>query len=257
MAVKQIENLLNLLEFFSVRKKPATLADVVAHFGWARSSAFNILTTLVENGYLYEPKARAGFYPSPRWLQLVNAIAEGEPISENLRQLLADLAEQTGETIWISASSGLFAVFIEVVESEASVRYAAKAGKRVPIHATASGQALLSQLPEHDLGVLLRKVSFERYSTNTPMSIPEVLEQIEAGRRRGWFASASNYSPDLGGVAVPVMDRGRVYSVTVAGPLYRVRDKAIDHANTIYKNINRIYGSDHSRSTLKNIDQPF
>ena len=48
VAVKQIENLLNLLEFFSVRKRPATLADVVAHFGWARSSAFNILTTLVE-----------------------------------------------------------------------------------------------------------------------------------------------------------------------------------------------------------------
>ena len=254
MAVKQIENLLKLLEFFAERKNPATLADVVAHFGWARSSTFNILTTLVENGYLYEPKARAGFYPSPRWLQLANAMAEGEPISEKLRQLLAELADQTGETIWISASSGQYAVFIEVVESKANVRYTAKAGKRVPIHATASGQALLSQLPEHDLGVLLRKVTFERYSTNTPMSIPEVLEQMEAGRRRGWFASASNYSPDLGGVAVPVIDGGRTYSVTVAGPLYRVRDKSVEHATCIHKTISRIFGPDHSQATLTNFN---
>lgn len=256
MPVKQIENLLNLLEFFAERKNPATLADVVAHFGWARSSTFNILTTLVENGYLYEPKARAGFYPSPRWLHLANAMAEGEPLSENLRQLLTELAEQTGETIWISASSGLFAVFIEVVESQASVRYTAKAGKRVPIHATASGQALLSQLPEHDLGVLLRKVTFERYSTNSPMSIPEVLEQIETGRRRGWFASASNYSPDLGGVAVPIIDGGRSYSVTVAGPLYRVSDKFVAHAACVHETINRIYGPEHSRATLNNFDLP-
>ncbi len=257
MAVKQVENLLGLLEFFAERKSPATLADVVAHFGWARSSAFNILTTLVENGYLYEPKARSGFYPSPRWLQLAQSIAEGEPISEKLRQVMTELANETGETIWISASSGLFAVFIDIVESMANIRYTAKAGKRVPIHATASGQALLSQLPEQDRSVLLRKVSFERYGANTPMSITEVLDQIEAGRRRGWFESASNYSPDLGGVAVPLVDGHRTYSVTVAGPLYRVRDKAVEHARCIHETINRIYGRDHSRTTLTNFDIPF
>nr|WP_306155112.1 IclR family transcriptional regulator [Roseovarius sp. MMSF_3281] len=230
MTVKQVENLLGLLEFFAKRKTPATLADVVAHFGWPRSSAFNILSTLIENGYLYEPQARSGYYPTPRWLQIASAFTEGEPIPDHLLQAVSKLAATTGETVCISAASGMFAVFLDVIESPASIRYAATPGKRVPIHATASGQALLSQLSEHDLGVLLRKVNYERYGENTPMSADEVIAQIEAGRRRGWFQSASHYSPDLGGVAVPFVEGHRIFAVTVAGPLYRVSDKAEQHA---------------------------
>lgn len=256
MPVKQIANLLKLLEFFAARQQPATLADVVAHFGWPRSSAFNILTTLVEAGYLYEPRARGGFYPSPRWLQLARTIAEGEPIPERLIRVMRDVAAETGETVWISAPSGLFAVFVDVVEARAGVRYAASAGNRVPLHATASGQALLSQLPDKDLGVLLRRVRFERYAEHSPMSIDAVLAQIGTGRRRGWFRSASHYSPDLGGVAVPVADGHRMYAVTVAGPLYRVQDKAVQHARCLHETIARVYGPDHSSRTLRNIAAP-
>ena len=103
--------------------------------------------TLVEAGYLYEPRARGGFYPSSRWQQLASAFAEGEPVPDSLRNILRRLSEATGETIWVSAPSGLFAVFLDVIESPAAVRYAAAPGKRVPIHVTASGQALLSQMP--------------------------------------------------------------------------------------------------------------
>lgn len=234
MTVKQIENALALLEYFAERKEPATLADVVRHFGWPRSSAFNILTTLVENGYLYEPQARGGFYPSPRWMQIVSAIAEAEPLPESLTRVIRRLADETGETVWISAPSGVFAVFLDIVESRFAIRYAAKPGTRVPIHVTASGQALMSQMPNRDIEVILRKVTFNEYGPNAPKSAAEVMKQIDEGCERGWFRSASNYSPDLGGVSVPQTLAGRAFSVTVAGPLFRVREKEKQHAKLIH-----------------------
>jgi len=256
MAVKQIENLLDLLEFFADRQRPATLADVVSHFDWPRSSAFNILSTLSEQGYLYEPRARAGYYPTPRWSQLAAGFAQGEPIPGRLIRVMMELAAETNETVCISAPSGLHAVFLDVIESPASIRYAAQPGKRVPIHATASGQALLSQYPENSLDVLLRKVNFERYGPGTPISSDEVLAQIETGRRRGWFQSASHFSPDLGGVAVPVADNSRIFGITIAGPLFRVGDKAEHHAILLHKAIDRIFGEGHSLRTLTNFDVP-
>lgn len=256
MAVKQIENLLVLLEFFAERQEPATLADVVRHFGWPRSSAHNILSTLADAGYLYEPRARGGYYPSSRWQQLAAAFADGEPIAESLRNIIIDLGARTGETIWVSAPSGLYAVFLDVVESSAAVRYAAQLGNRVPIHVTASGQTLLSQMPERDCEVLLRKASFGNWGPNAARSIDEVRAQMEAGRRRGWFLSASNYSPDLGGVAVPIVLGDRVFSVTVAGPLYRVADKFEYHAQEIYAAIGRELGEDYCARTLRDIDPP-
>ena len=68
MIVRQAANVLDIMEFFAQTKKPATLAEIADHFGWPRSSTFNLLATLSEKGYLYEPRPRAGFYPTPRWL---------------------------------------------------------------------------------------------------------------------------------------------------------------------------------------------
>lgn len=253
MTVKQIENVLALLEFFAKRQKPATLADVTSYFGWPRSSAFNILSTLAESGYLFEPKARGGYYPTPRWNQVVSAIAEGEPLPEQLRVILRNLASRTGETVWISAPSGAFAVFLDVVESDAPIRYAATPGKRVPIHVTASGQALLSQMTERDREVLLRKATFGGYGPNAARSVEEVRTQMAEGCARGWFYSSSFYSRDLGGVSVPVVIGDRVYAVTVAGPIFRVKDKSAKHAALIYQAVADELGADHTGETLKDI----
>ena len=67
MIVRQAANVLEILEYFARTKRPATLAELASHFGWPRSSTFNLLTTLTEKGYLYEPRPRAGYYPTPRW----------------------------------------------------------------------------------------------------------------------------------------------------------------------------------------------
>jgi IclR family transcriptional regulator, acetate operon repressor len=253
MTVKQIENAIALLEYFAERKSPATLANVVDNFGWPRSSTFHILATLTQKGYLYEPRVREGFYPTPRWLQLANAIAEGEPIPEGLLRIIRKVADKTGETVWISAASGQHAVFLEVIESKAPVRYAAKPGKRVPIHFTASGLALVSQFEERDREIILRKATFEERGPNAPRNVGEVRTELETGRRRGWFRSASYYSPDLGGVAVPVVVNNRLFALTVAGPLFRAEALFGAFASDIYEAIATEYGPDHSRNTLKDI----
>ena len=209
MLVRQIENLLALLEFFADRQRPATLADIVRHFGWPRSSAHNIISTLVDSGYLYEPSARGGYYPSSRWTQLSLAFSEGERVPESLLRIINDLGKRTGETIWISAPSGLFAVFLAVVESSAAIRYTAQLGNRVPIHITASGQSLLSQMPQKDSEILLRKTTYGNWGPNAARSIEEVGQQMSEGAERGWFMSSSYNSPDLGGVALPIVKKYR------------------------------------------------
>lgn len=233
MIVRQAQNVLRLLDFFAARKAPATLAEVSAAFGWPRSSTHNLLKTLTDAGFLYEPRARAGFYPTLRWLQLAQEIAEAEPVPEALTTLVHKLAEDTGETVWVSAPSRLHAVMLYVVESRAPVRYAARPGDRVPIHATASGQALLSRMPSRDVEVILRKVDYVRYGSGTPVTRAEVLKDLAEGEARGWFASASNYSADLGGVAKPVAMAGRVFAITVAGPLFRVGGRMEETAGVI------------------------
>ncbi|GAA5235805.1 IclR family transcriptional regulator [Verticiella sediminum] len=239
MDVRQVVNALELLEYFADRGRPATLAEVSKHFGWPRSSTFNLLGTLVNRGYLYEPRAREGYYPSPSWWSLIQRIDRAAPIASELQDLITTLCRRTDETAVLAATSGMHAVFIAAAESRQAIRYTAAVGKLVPIHATATGRALLSQLPEHERGAILRRAVFERYTPATLLSVDAVEKEIALSLQRGYFEGASEYTHDLGGIALPLHVADRHLAVLVAGPAHRVHPRQAEILQIMQEEIDR------------------
>lgn len=235
MAVKQILNALDLIEYFARTKKPASLAEIQQHFGWPRSSAYNILNTLVERGYMYEPARRGGYYPTPRLARVAEAIVSADPLNERLAELLRKLAEETGETAILAAPAGRFSVYLDVIESSSPIRYAAHVGMRIPIHAGASGRALLSLYSPAERASLLSKITFERYGTNALMTVEDVEAVLATSKKRGWYQSIREYSADLAAIAIPVMADDRRFAVVVAGPQYRLEDKCAEVAGVLQR----------------------
>lgn len=222
MNVKQAANVLDLIEFFAAHRQPATLAEIASHFQWPRSSTFNLLGTLAGRGFLYEPRARGGYYPAPLWWNLVQQVESAQPVPRHLHQLLEALVDATGETAALAAASGAQAVFVDAVESPNAIRYAAKPGKLIPLHVTATGRALLSQMAPEERATILRKATFERYTPTTLMSVAAVERQIKKSQELGWFEGNAEFTHDLGGVALPLQIPNRQFAVLVAGPMFRV-----------------------------------
>jgi DNA-binding IclR family transcriptional regulator len=225
MEVKPVSNLLALLEYFAQRQAPATLADIAQDLGWPRSSAHNLLGTLLAKGYLYEPQARKGYYPSSSWQQVLGQIQAAAPLPDSLHRLLLALTERTGETSVLAGISGGAALFLDVVESPHAVRYTAQIGKCVPLHATATGRALLAQMPAAERKSLLNKAHFERHTATTLMSVQAVEEEIGRSEHRSWYTGAAEFSQDLGGIALPLAYPGRQLAVLIAGPTSRMQGR--------------------------------
>ncbi|WP_424814831.1 IclR family transcriptional regulator [Roseococcus sp. YIM B11640] len=239
MIVRQAANVLELLEYFARRRRPATLSEIAQDLGWPRSSTFNLLGTLAEAGYLYEPRAREGHYPSPRLLSLARSIAEAEPLPEALTALLRELVDETGETAAIAAAAGTSAVFIEVCETQRPIRYFAQVGLRMPIHITSCGRAILAQYSAAERASVLRKVSFERFGPATLTSVAEVEAEIRRSMERGWFQNLAEFSQDLCGVSLPVPWGGRQLALVVAGPINRMQDRVPEVAARIRRGLER------------------
>lgn len=239
MIVRQAGYVLDIFEYFAQARRPATLAEVADHFGWPRSSTFNLLSTLSEKGYLYEPRPRAGYYPTPRLLALAKTISEVEPLPDWTHALIADLAAETGETAAIAAPAGTMAVFIDVVESSAAIRYFAQIGHRIPIHATSSGRALLLQYGQEERNSLYRKIEFKQYGPTTPLSIDAVETELRRSLERGYCLSFADYSKDLTGIAMPLPIGERRLAVVIAGPDFRQRPRIPDVVAILTKSIQR------------------
>ncbi|GGF62694.1 transcriptional regulator [Azorhizobium oxalatiphilum] len=225
MLVKQAANVVELMEYFARRKRPATMAEISDDLGWPRSSTFNLVGTLAEKGWLYEPRARGGYYPSPRWLALARIVSDAEPLPEAAHALVARVAEETGETTAIGALAGTSAIFLAVAESRHPVRYFAEVGDRVPVYAASVGRAILAQLSAQERQALYRRISFEAFSGTTPVSAQAVEAEIAAAVERGYHQSSSEFVPDLAGVALPLPLGERRLSIVVAGPTSRCLER--------------------------------
>lgn len=224
MIVRQVANALEVIEYFARRKEPLTLAELVDEFQWPRSSTFNLITTFVERGYMYEPGPRGKYYPTPKWLAVANGISEAEPIPAAVNALIRKLVKSTGETVFISANSGSSAVIVAAVESDAELRYSAVIGKKLPILDTATGRAILAQCTEEERQSVIRRVEKER-GKSSRSTAKYVEASIAEGLKRGWFQVLKTYTPNIAGVAIPFNLRDRKLAITIAGPVFRIEHR--------------------------------
>jgi IclR family acetate operon transcriptional repressor len=225
MIVRQAAHVLDLLEYFLRVREPANLAEISLAMGWPRSSTHNLLTTLAQRGFLYEPRPRGGYYPSPRWLSLLQRITAIERLPESLCHAVREIASATGETVAVCAPAGTNLVFLYVVESPAAIRFSTQVGDQMPIHATASGRALLAQYSPRERASVLKKIKFDKNAARSFGSAEQVEAEITRAAARGWHENVGGHIIDLSGVAVPVGVLERRLSVVVGGPTNRVRNR--------------------------------
>lgn len=240
MNMKQAAQVLDLLEFFKNRSRPATMAEICKELGWPKSSTFKLLGVLASRGYLYEPYSRGMYYPSPKWTNVIDAIARSEPVPAELSDILQSLVQETKETAVLASISGQNALFMDAFESPNSVRYTAQIGKLVPLYATAVGRALLAQLPQGERSSMLSKIDFKKFTAETLVTVSEVEAEIVEGLQRGYFEGKGELNEDLGGIAIPLFSPGRPFAVMVAGPLYRIGPRYIEIAQLTQERIRKV-----------------
>ncbi len=233
MRVKQISNLFKLLDFFVRAKRPLSVREIVEEFSWPRSSAFNIVTTLVDHGYLYQPVPRGGYYPTSKWMIFAREISESQPLPESVHRLLVELMQDTGETIILAAPVGTSIVFLDVVEPAADIRYIANIGQRLPIHVTAAGRAILSQYSPAERAAVLQRVKFQRYEKTALMSAAAVERDIQKSMKTGWFTNMAIYAPGVAGIAVPFSFRNRRDAIVIGAPVSRIENRVAALGKTL------------------------
>jgi DNA-binding IclR family transcriptional regulator len=222
MNVKTAGRTLDLFEAFARERKPLSLSQIARAIGAPVSSCFGIVRTLEARGYLYEVKARGGFYPTKLLFEHARAISSHDPLVERFVPLLEKLRDQTGETVLMSKRLDRQAVYLEVLESPHSIRYSPKVGEFKPLHASASGKALLGGMPPQDCADLIARMKLSRVTPHSITSRAALEADLQQGRTRGWYLTRGETVADLMAVAVPVGVNGEVYSVALAGPMNRM-----------------------------------
>jgi IclR family transcriptional regulator, acetate operon repressor len=217
-----------LLEIVATAGRPAPLEWIGQEAGLSKSTAYRLLRTLQDEGWL-ERAGRMGYQVGSRLVRLAAAIEPGKNIVDLAQPWLESLAERTSETATLNIRNGEWAVVVAGAESARhALRRAVQIGHRMPLARGCSGLAILAWLPRADQQEVTRKLISGNYIR--PSDVTGLDDRLLMIARDGFVLSAEENHPGVAAVAVPVFagPGGPIAaSISVGGPIDRWTKSAI------------------------------
>lgn len=219
--VKSSLRTLLILELFATEQKTLALADIARSLDMPKSSCLALLATLTDRGYLYKTNPDGRYYPTTRWLNNALRVAEHDPLATRIHACLERLNRASGETAIHAVLAGDRSVYVDVVESEETVRFSTRSGDTKPLHVSASGRAQLGMLPTDQMMAIVDRIDLKSRSKWPDFTRKSLVKLILQERERGWSCNLGDHNPDVLSVAVGVALNGAAHSLVVAAPLTR------------------------------------
>jgi IclR family transcriptional regulator, acetate operon repressor len=155
-------------------------------------------------------------------LQRLQARPGGFSLAERAAPLVRTLRVQLNETTSFFVRSEWDVEALVTETSEQALRYAVPTGTRLPMHALASGKALLATLPDEELDRYFAETERERFTPATVTSEKALRREIAQIRKTGFAITDEEFSLGIRGVGHVVTIGGEpVGALSVAVPKAR------------------------------------
>lgn len=199
-----------------------SLGQIARSVDLARSTVQRIVAALIAEEFLTKAgpeDVRIG----PGLLRIVASI--GSDLSKAIKQQLARLGEEVGETVDLSVLSGGSAVFVEQVAGRHRLAAVSAIGDRFPLHCTANGKAILACLPPAERAVSIDQ-SLAEHSSFRIENRSRLSEDLDEISRTNLAFDLEEHAKGICAVGTAFVDpHGHPLAVSIPVPSQRFAEK--------------------------------
>ena len=200
-----------MLEIVAQASDGLSNAEISRKLNIPKSSASYILRTLENQGYLGRDAESGKYRVGLKILSLSRGALGGLDVRGVALPIMRRLMQQTGLTCHLAVLDGSEAVYIEKVEPEGFIRMDTWVGRRMRVHATSVGKAIVAHIPQDQLQAILNKGGMEKRTPKTITSVARLLKELEKVRAEGYAVDDEENNLGARCVAASIFDeRGSV-----------------------------------------------
>jgi len=222
--VQSVERSLDVLEALSGAGGEMGISELASATGLPLPTIHRLLRTLVARGYVRQQENRR-YALGPRLVPLGERAAL--MVGLWVRPLLTRAMRQIGESINVASTDGDQAVYVAQVESSHAMRMFNEVGRRVRLHSTGVGKALLSQLTDAEATDVLLRAGMPARTPKTITDVDAMLAQLAVIRERGYAEDDEEQELGVRCVAVPVRIGVSRFAVSTSAPAPRLTTERI------------------------------
>lgn len=217
--MRALDRVVAILEAVATHRNPPTPTVVAARIDLSLSTVSRLMRQMCDLGLL-DRDASGAYALGVRLLRISQAALEPSDLVEVALPEMQHLRELTGETVTLFVRRGNSRICLAQAQSEQAVRRVVPVGFTAPLHAGATGEALLAGIAP---------VEREQYVAALPLPEAErhaLRERLTTISEHGFAMSSEAWLPEVAAIAAGVFESSTIVaSLSVAGPSYRFTEE--------------------------------
>ena len=221
---RSVRRAIEIFEFLLQLGGPTTIPEIVSALQIPKSTAYQLVRTLSDSGYL-EPSKRGGIFLGRKHFELGMAYRAEVDLLRDGSEIVEELRNACGETVQLSVLENDLMLVLGTEEGSHPIRIISRVGSRVPVNWAASGRLLVSDMDDGALTSLLTKSIRQSPTGRALTDIPKFIQQVRKCRKQGYAIETNETNEHAGCVAAPVIDRqGKcVATISIVVPEHRLK----------------------------------
>lgn len=209
---------LKILTLMADANEGIGVTDLADQLGVNKGTASRMIHTLKNYGFVERAQDGRRYQLGPVLVRLSRSVINRMPLRETAKPYLHQLVEATGECAHLAIYAQGQALYIDQVESEATLRVNADVGHMAPLHCTALGKVLLAfgdyPIPEN----------LEIRTAATIITHKNLEAELNKVREQGYAVDDEEYDQGVRCIAVPIFEfHDRLAgAIGISGPAVRL-----------------------------------
>lgn len=230
--VQTLDRAFDILELLATEKNGLGVTEIGNRIGLHKSTVHRLLTALGERGYVEKNMEYGTYQLGLKVVEISSIHLNSIELKTEAAPYLRKLAAESTQPVHLATLVGDEVIYIEKVETFNTIRMYSQIGRRVPIHCSAVGKALMIGLQDSEIEKMLHNRELQKYTEKTINDLENILQQVREARGRGWAIDDEEHEAGIRCIAAPIYDyRGKVIAaVSTSGPSHiiaREKDEEI------------------------------
>jgi IclR family KDG regulon transcriptional repressor len=226
--VRAVERATWILSAFDGEHTERGVSEIAQATGLHKATAHRIIMTLLNCGFLERTADGERFRLGLRLVELGLGALRRLDFRRAAFPYMQQLVERFNETCDLGIFDRGQVLYVEVVHSEHALTVAARVGRHLPAHCTASGRVFLAFLPPEVVEPIL-SAPLTAYTEKTITSPAWFQEELEATRQRGYGLDDEEFEVGIRAISAPIrnVDGNVIAAMSMLGPSNRLTPERI------------------------------
>src|SRR5512140_1115766 len=165
--IQAVSHALDLLEQFHDDVDELGVTELSKRLKLHKNNVFRLLATLESRNYIEQNKVTENYRLGLKTLELGQTFVKQMGLLRQSRPVLEAVVRECNETSYVAILKDFHIIYLDVVETDLTVRVVPRVGSRLPAYCTAAGKVQLAYMTDEELDNYIPSKDLKAYTPAT------------------------------------------------------------------------------------------